>query len=298
MHQILAGTGPDAEVELDRRAAIGQAIAHGRCRGRGGDRREGSRAGAGVRERPQGAVRRSAGGGGRIAIRGRRVPDVIDRPASWVAGAAGGEIRAGDPEAPGPARAVVDSRAVQPGDLFVGLVGERVDGGDFAPGGAGGGRVGGARRSRGRRSNSSPPATLGRTKGRWSSRASRRSRACRTWRARGGGSSAARRWGSPGSTGKTSTKDILAAVLTGRKAGPRQPREPQHRGGSSAVAPRGGAWHRGAGAGDGDARLGPDRRARGHRRAAGRGDRERRAGAPRAGGHRRGRGGRQGRADP
>jgi UDP-N-acetylmuramoyl-tripeptide--D-alanyl-D-alanine ligase len=34
--------------------------------------------------------------------------------------------------APGPARAVIDSRHVGPGDLFVGLEGERVDGGRFA----------------------------------------------------------------------------------------------------------------------------------------------------------------------
>ena len=32
----------------------------------------------------------------------------------------------------GPARAVVDTRALEPGDLFVGLPGERVDGGRFA----------------------------------------------------------------------------------------------------------------------------------------------------------------------
>ena len=52
-----------------------------------------------------------------------------------VAGAAGAELvrphpegRAGD----GPARAVIDSRTVQPGDLFVGIPGEQVDGGSFA----------------------------------------------------------------------------------------------------------------------------------------------------------------------
>lgn len=39
--------------------------------------------------------------------------------------------RAGGP--PGPGRAVVDSRAAGPGDLFVGLRGERADGGRFAP---------------------------------------------------------------------------------------------------------------------------------------------------------------------
>jgi UDP-N-acetylmuramoyl-tripeptide--D-alanyl-D-alanine ligase len=48
-----------------------------------------------------------------------------------VAEAAGAELRSGTAEA-GPARAVIDSRSVQPGDLFVGLPGERVDGGAFA----------------------------------------------------------------------------------------------------------------------------------------------------------------------
>jgi len=57
---------------------------------------------------------------------------VIDRSPAWVAAAAGGQLVAGDPEAAGPRRAVVDSRAAGPGDLFVGLAGERVDGGAFA----------------------------------------------------------------------------------------------------------------------------------------------------------------------
>jgi UDP-N-acetylmuramoyl-tripeptide--D-alanyl-D-alanine ligase len=52
-----------------------------------------------------------------------------------VAGAAGAELVRGHPQgraADGPARTVIDSRGVQPGDLFVGLPGERVDGGSFA----------------------------------------------------------------------------------------------------------------------------------------------------------------------
>jgi UDP-N-acetylmuramoyl-tripeptide--D-alanyl-D-alanine ligase len=52
--------------------------------------------------------------------------------ASRVAAAAGATlVRAGDGE---PARAVIDSRAAGPGDLFVGLTGENVDGGRFAAG--------------------------------------------------------------------------------------------------------------------------------------------------------------------
>jgi UDP-N-acetylmuramoyl-tripeptide--D-alanyl-D-alanine ligase len=49
-----------------------------------------------------------------------------------VAQAAGGRLVAPAPTAAGPERAVIDSRAVGPGDLFVGLVGEHVDGGRFA----------------------------------------------------------------------------------------------------------------------------------------------------------------------
>ena len=56
----------------------------------------------------------------------------MDFVAARVAEAAGGRLVAGDPEAPGPRRAAVDSRAVEPGDLFVGLPGANVDGGAFA----------------------------------------------------------------------------------------------------------------------------------------------------------------------
>ncbi len=50
-----------------------------------------------------------------------------------VAGAAGAElVRDLGRDAEGPARVVIDSRAVEPGDLFVAIPGERVDGGRFA----------------------------------------------------------------------------------------------------------------------------------------------------------------------
>jgi len=50
-----------------------------------------------------------------------------------VAGAAGAElVRGAGGAAGGPTRAVIDSRAIEPGDLFVALPGERVDGGRFA----------------------------------------------------------------------------------------------------------------------------------------------------------------------
>ena len=56
----------------------------------------------------------------------------MDRPASWIAAAAGGRLLAGDPEAPGPRRVAIDSRRVDHGDLFAGLRGEHADGGAFA----------------------------------------------------------------------------------------------------------------------------------------------------------------------
>ena len=54
----------------------------------------------------------------------------------WTAGelaqAAGGRLVAGDPETPGPRAVTVDSREAGPGTLFVGLPGENADGGSFA----------------------------------------------------------------------------------------------------------------------------------------------------------------------
>ncbi len=69
---------------------------------------------------------------------------MIDRTAAWLAKCAGATLLVGDPATPGPRRAVVDSREVGPGDLFVGLVGQSADGGEFARRCAGGRRVGGA----------------------------------------------------------------------------------------------------------------------------------------------------------
>ncbi|HET6551822.1 MAG TPA: UDP-N-acetylmuramoyl-tripeptide--D-alanyl-D-alanine ligase [Solirubrobacter sp.] len=55
---------------------------------------------------------------------------MISWNAARVAEAAGASLVAG--AGGGPVRAVVDTRAISPGDLFVGLVGENVDGGRFA----------------------------------------------------------------------------------------------------------------------------------------------------------------------
>jgi UDP-N-acetylmuramoyl-tripeptide--D-alanyl-D-alanine ligase len=58
---------------------------------------------------------------------------VRDWSPEQVARAAGGRLVAPAPRPGGPARAVIDSRAIAAGDLFVGLPGENVDGGRFAP---------------------------------------------------------------------------------------------------------------------------------------------------------------------
>ncbi len=137
---------------------------------------------------------------------------MIDRSAGWVADAAGGRLLAGDPEASGPQRATVDSRSVAPGDLFVGLPGARADGGAFAAGalaaGAWGVLVGdGHAEALGAEhagegaggaaviSAPEPLAALGAL--------------ARAWRRELGAATI----GVTGSTGKTSTKDILAALL-------------------------------------------------------------------------------------
>jgi UDP-N-acetylmuramoyl-tripeptide--D-alanyl-D-alanine ligase len=141
---------------------------------------------------------------------------VIDLAAARVAAAAGGALLAGEPEAGGPKRAVIDSRVVEPGDLFVGLPGATADGGRFAPAaleaGAWGVLVGDDHResalaaARGGHNGHQPAviaatdplAALQRLAAAW-----RRELGCRVA-------------GITGSTGKTSTKDILAALLRPR----------------------------------------------------------------------------------
>ena len=128
--------------------------------------------------------------------------------AEWVARAAGATLRAGDPGGPGPAGAVIDTREAGEGRLFVGLPGERADGGAFAAdallAGAWGVLVSPEHTARavaaapaGARVLEAqwPLASLGALAREW-----RRELGCRVI-------------GVTGSTGKTSTKDILAAVL-------------------------------------------------------------------------------------
>jgi UDP-N-acetylmuramoyl-tripeptide--D-alanyl-D-alanine ligase len=138
---------------------------------------------------------------------------VIDLAATRIAAAAGGALLAGEAEARGPRRAVIDSRIVEPGDLFVGLPGATADGGEFAPAalqaGAWGVLVADDHResalaaARGGRNGSEaaviaatdPLAALQRLAAAW-----RRELGCKVA-------------GITGSTGKTSTKDILSALL-------------------------------------------------------------------------------------
>jgi UDP-N-acetylmuramoyl-tripeptide--D-alanyl-D-alanine ligase len=126
-----------------------------------------------------------------------------------VAAAAGGKLVAPAPRDGGPVRATIDSRAAGPGDLFVGLPGERVDGGRFAPqalaAGAWGVLVAPEHADAAR---CAPPGVLiaaddpllalGRLATAW-----RRALGCRVV-------------GITGSVGKTSTKDILQAMLAQR----------------------------------------------------------------------------------
>ena len=145
---------------------------------------------------------------------------MIDRSASWIAAAAGGELVAGAPEAAGPERAVIDSRGAGGGDLFAGLPGATADGGEFAPGaleaGVWGVLVGPAHRE------AALQAVEGAVGGSACANAAvivapepllALQRLATAWRRELG----ARVIGVTGSTGKTSTKDILSALLGARR---------------------------------------------------------------------------------
>lgn len=142
----------------------------------------------------------------------------MDRPASWVATAANGRMLTGEPGGRGPQRAAIDSRSADHGALFVGLPGANADGGDFAEraieAGAWGVLVGEAHAERvaaGLNAEAGgevlhrqapvviavddPLAALQSLAREW-----RRALGCKVI-------------GVTGSTGKTSTKDILAGML-------------------------------------------------------------------------------------
>jgi UDP-N-acetylmuramoyl-tripeptide--D-alanyl-D-alanine ligase len=130
---------------------------------------------------------------------------VIDLTAGRLAEAAGAKLAAGDHDSRGPERVVVDTRELRAGDLFVGLRGERIDGGELAgralDAGAWGVLVspGHAPAAEGTVIVADDPlAALGSLAREW-----RRALGCRVV-------------GITGSTGKTSTKDILAGLLRPR----------------------------------------------------------------------------------
>jgi UDP-N-acetylmuramoyl-tripeptide--D-alanyl-D-alanine ligase len=131
---------------------------------------------------------------------------VRDWSPEQVAEAAGGRLVAPAPHPGGPTRAVIDSRAAGAGDLFVGLPGANVDGGRFAPqalaGGAWGVLVAPEHAEAAKCAMpgaliaaDDPLLALQRLATAW-----RRALGCQVV-------------GITGSVGKTSTKDILAAML-------------------------------------------------------------------------------------
>jgi UDP-N-acetylmuramoyl-tripeptide--D-alanyl-D-alanine ligase len=133
---------------------------------------------------------------------------VIDHTAGWVASAAGGELTAGDPDTQGPRRAVIDSRGAGEGDLFVGLPGAQADGGAFAAAALEAGAWGALLASE----HAQALAPFGRPVIAVRDPLLALHDLARAWR---------RELGCPvvgitGSTGKTSTKDILAALLRTR----------------------------------------------------------------------------------
>jgi UDP-N-acetylmuramoyl-tripeptide--D-alanyl-D-alanine ligase len=133
---------------------------------------------------------------------------VKDWTAARVASAAGAELLRPDRRGGGPRAFAIDSRKVPPGALFVGIPGEHVDGGAFAvdalAAGAWGGlvtpeRAAGAASGEGAvLAADDPVAALGRL--------------ARAWRRE----LDARVIGVTGSTGKTSTKDLVAGLLAGQ----------------------------------------------------------------------------------
>jgi UDP-N-acetylmuramoyl-tripeptide--D-alanyl-D-alanine ligase len=146
---------------------------------------------------------------------------MIDLSAGKLARAAGGELVAGDAERAGPHRAVIDSRSVQAGDLFVGLPGGEADGGRFAPAaleaGAWGAIVAHEHRAAAMEAvegtvghSACSDAALIAVEQPLAALAS----LARAWREELG----AKVVGVTGSTGKTSTKDIVAALLSTRLA--------------------------------------------------------------------------------
>jgi len=157
---------------------------------------------------------------------------MIDWTPQRVAEAAGAELLSSTPEgAGGPARVLIDSRDAGPGDLFVGLPGATHDGGRFAARALDAGAWGvlvapehaAATREAAASAGEAPAGAAGSTRGAVHAAGAilaapdplaALQRLATAWR---------RALGCPliaitGSTGKTSTKDILAALLSPRRA--------------------------------------------------------------------------------
>jgi UDP-N-acetylmuramoyl-tripeptide--D-alanyl-D-alanine ligase len=128
---------------------------------------------------------------------------VIDRDPDWIAAAAGGKLLGEADQGGGPRRAVIDSRQVGPNDLFVGLPGATADGGEFAQKALDAGAWG-VIVSPGYADGLSGGAVISADDPLIAMQA-----LARAWRRELN----ARVVGVTGSTGKTSTKDILATIL-------------------------------------------------------------------------------------
>jgi UDP-N-acetylmuramoyl-tripeptide--D-alanyl-D-alanine ligase len=138
---------------------------------------------------------------------------VIEWDAARVAATAGARVVSTGSGPPTPRRVSIDSRSVQPGDLFVGLPGERVDGGAYAAQALSAGAWGVLVRPAHAESLLTgagavlvhPHPLVGLQS------------LAHAWR-RELGEAGAQVVAVTGSTGKTSTKDILAALLRGAEA--------------------------------------------------------------------------------
>ena len=262
-----------AEVEaIDRRAAIGRAVELARpgdvvvIAGKGHEQGQELAGGA------QGPVRRRRPSRARRSARCPPMAHAWD--AAQVARAAGAPAadrarRAG--RGPGPARVVIDSREVGPGDLFVGLRASAST--------AGASRA--ARSSAGawgvlvRREHAEALVAARRGAGRRRPRRRRPARArSQRWPRPGGASSALPgRRRSPARPARRRRRTCSPAMLAPAPPRRRHRRRTQHRDRAAADGPRRAGRHRGAGAGDGDARRRADRRAGRDRRARRRRDR-------------------------
>ena len=123
-----------------------------------------------------------------------------------VARAAGASLISAPPGTAGPEQAQIDSRAVTPGALFVGLAGERDDGGRFAAQALGAGAWGTLTTPEHARALGIPSAGVVLSA---PDPLAALQRLATAWRRELG----AQVIGETGSTGKTSTKDLLLAVL-------------------------------------------------------------------------------------